>query len=56
MFNLKSAKGQSVVEYGLLIAAIAVVAIVILTPVGPALSDIFINVASYIRQFVPAGA
>lgn len=41
---LKSNKGQGMVEYGLIIALIAIVVLVALTPVGGAVSDIFTQI------------
>ncbi|MCF0109856.1 MAG: Flp family type IVb pilin [Erysipelotrichaceae bacterium] len=43
--------GQGMVEYGLLVALIALVAVVGVTKVGPAISEMFENVASQL----PAG-
>jgi len=41
-------KGQGMVEYGLIIAVIAIVVLVALTPVGTALSTVFTNITTSI--------
>ncbi len=41
----KSEEGQGMVEYGLIIALVAVVAIVGLTLLGPKIRDMFTNIA-----------
>ena len=45
---LKGNNGQGMVEYGLIIAMIAIVVIVALTPVGGAVSNIFTQIVSSI--------
>ena len=45
---LKDENGQGMVEYGLIIALIAVVVIAALTILGPKIADMFNNVGSYI--------
>lgn len=39
-------RGQGMVEYGLIIAMIAIVVLVALTPVGSAVSDIFTQIVN----------
>ena len=48
-------EGQGMVEYGLIIAVIAVVVLVALTPVGTAVSGVFTSIVNSIRGVVPAG-
>ncbi len=48
-------EGQGMVEYGLIIAVIAVVVLIALTPVGTAVSDVFTSIVNSIRGVVPAG-
>jgi len=43
---LGNQKGQGMVEYGLILAAIAVIALVALTPLGAAVALKFTNVAA----------
>lgn len=43
---LKNEEGQGMVEYALIVALIAVVAIVGIALVGPKISDAFTNIAS----------
>ena len=45
---LKDENGQGMVEYGLIIALIAVVVIAALTILGPKIADMFNNVSSYV--------
>ena len=45
---LKDENGQGMVEYGLIIALIAVVVIAALTILGPAIADMFNDVNSYL--------
>lgn len=42
---VKSEKGQGMVEYGLIIALIAVVVVVALTPLGTTIRDMFSKIA-----------
>ena len=42
----RDARGQTLVEYGLLIALIAVVVIVALLLLGPSIADLFTNIAN----------
>ncbi len=46
--QLKSEKGASMVEYGLLIALIAVTVMVVLTPLGQAIAGLFNQVVTAI--------
>ena len=43
---VKSEKGQGMVEYGLILALIAVVAVVALTPMGTTLRDMLASVTT----------
>lgn len=43
---LKNNKGQGMVEYGLIIALIAIVVIVALTPAGSAIADVFTQITN----------
>jgi len=52
--NLRQQRGQGMVEYGLIIAVIAIVVLVALTPLGTALADVFTNIVNSIRGVVPA--
>lgn len=45
---LKNKKGQGMVEYGLILAVVALVVLVAITPIGTALSTIFTNLTSAI--------
>jgi len=45
---ISNKKGQGMVEYGLIIAVIAIVVLVALTPVGTALSAVFTNITTAI--------
>ena len=54
--KLAKEEGQGMVEYGLIIAVIAVVVLIALTPVGGAVSDVFNNIVNSIRGVVPAGS
>lgn len=51
--KVKNENGQGMVEYGLIIAVIAVVVLVALTPVGTAVSAVFTNILNSIRGIVP---
>ena len=53
--KLTKKEGQGMVEYGLIIAVIAVVVLVALTPAGTAVSSVFTSVVNTIRGVVPAG-
>ena len=53
--KLVKEEGQGMVEYGLIIAVIAVVVLIALTPVGGAVSDVFNSIVGSIRGVVPAG-
>jgi pilus assembly protein Flp/PilA len=44
----KSEKGATMVEYGLMVALIAVVVLVAVGPLGTAISDMFLNVKNNI--------
>ena len=46
-------EGQGMVEYGLIIAVIAIVVLVALTPVGTAVSAVFTSIVTSIRGVVP---
>ena len=46
----KNEKGQTLVEYGLLLALIAIVVIVALILIGPIISQIFANTANVLNQ------
>ena len=46
--KVSSKSGQGMVEYGLIIAVIAIVVLVALTPVGTALSTVFTNITTSI--------
>ena len=52
--KLSKKEGQGMVEYGLIIAVIAVVVLIALTPVGTAVSDVFTSIVNSIRGTVPA--
>lgn len=51
--KLSKKEGQGMVEYGLIIAVIAVVVLVALTPVGSAIAAVFTNILNSIRGVVP---
>ena len=44
--RIREAKGQGMAEYGLILALVAVVAMVALTPLGTNIAAIFTNVSS----------
>lgn len=48
-------RGQGMVEYGLILAAVALAAIVTMTPVGTAVADIFNSLAQSIGGVTPSG-
>lgn len=50
---LKSEKGQGMVEYGLILALVAVVVIAALTALGGKLSDLFTGVSDTINPHQP---
>jgi len=45
---ISNKKGQGMVEYGLIIAVIAIVVLVALTPVGTAIAAVFTNITTAI--------
>jgi len=47
-------RGQGMVEYGLILAAVALIVLVALTPVGTAVANIFNNLAQSIGGVAPA--
>lgn len=53
---LRNQQGQSLAEYGLIIALIAVVSIVALIFLGPKIADKFFLVGKEIENAKPAGA
>lgn len=46
MNKIKSRKGQTLVEYGLILALVSIVVIAVLTLLGPQLKNIFSTVTS----------
>ena len=46
---LKDKRGQGMVEYGLILALIAVVVVVALTPAGTEVAKIFTNIVATLR-------
>lgn len=53
--KLTDSKGQGMVEYGLIIAVIAIVVLVALTPLGSTLANVFTNIVNSIRGVTPGG-
>lgn len=49
----KDPRGQTLVEYGLLVALIAVVVIAALLVLGPAVADLFTNIANSLDAVPP---
>jgi len=49
-FRREDEEGQTLVEYGLLLALIAIIVIVALLFLGPIISQIFSNVATQLQQ------
>jgi pilus assembly protein Flp/PilA len=49
-FQREDEDGQTLVEYGLLLALIAIIVIVALLFLGPIISNIFSNVATQLQQ------
>jgi pilus assembly protein Flp/PilA len=49
-FQREDEEGQTLVEYGLLLALIAIIVIVALLFLGPIISNIFSNVATQLQQ------
>ena len=49
-FQSEDEEGQTLVEYGLLLALIAIIVIVALLFLGPIISNIFSNVATQLQQ------
>jgi pilus assembly protein Flp/PilA len=49
-FRREDEEGQTLVEYGLLLALIAIIVIVALLFLGPIISNIFSNVATQLQQ------
>jgi len=49
----KQERGQTLVEYGLLIALIAIIVIVALLFLGPVVSEIFFNTANALNDATP---
>jgi pilus assembly protein Flp/PilA len=49
-FRREDEDGQTLVEYGLLLALIAIIVIVALLFLGPIISNIFSNVATQLQQ------
>lgn len=47
--TLKDKRGQGMVEYGLIIALIAVVVVVALTPAGAEIAKVFDNITASIK-------
>ncbi|MGE5329036.1 MAG: Flp family type IVb pilin [Deltaproteobacteria bacterium] len=52
--EIKNKRGQGMVEYGLILAAIALIVIVAMTPVGTSVANIFNNLAQSIGGVTPA--
>lgn len=50
----KDESGQGMIEYGLIIALIAVVVIVALTALGPKIRDMFNGVGDALDEAIPA--
>lgn len=46
----RSERGQTLVEYGLLLALIAIIVIVALIAIGPIISEIFTNTANILNN------
>ncbi|MGE5473737.1 MAG: Flp family type IVb pilin [Ignavibacteriales bacterium] len=51
---IASKRGQGMVEYGLILAAVALVVIIAMTPVGTSVANIFNNLAQSIGGVAPA--
>jgi pilus assembly protein Flp/PilA len=49
-FQSEDEEGQTLVEYGLLLALIAIIVIVALIFLGPIISQLFSNVAQYLQR------
>ena len=49
MFVFTDEKGQTLAEYALLLALIAIIVIVALGPLGEAISNIFVNITANIK-------
>ncbi len=54
MMHLRNEKGQGMVEYALIIALVAIVAIAALILLGPQIADIFTNITDRLGD-TPAG-
>lgn len=50
----KGKRGQGMVEYGLILAAVALVVIVAMSPIGISVANIFNNLAQSIGGVAPA--
>ncbi len=50
MVNLKSEKGQGLVEYGLLIVLIGILVLVVLTVLGPIIGNAFTEINSELEN------
>ena len=51
---IRNERGQGMVEYGLILAAVALIVLVALTPVGTSVANIFNNLAQLIGGVAPA--
>ncbi len=54
-FVTQEEKGQTLIEYGLILVLIAIVVIVLLTAVGGSLNAIFLNISQVLGFAEPAG-
>lgn len=51
--EMRNERGQTLVEYGLLLALIAIIVIVALIALGPIISEIFTNIANNLENATP---
>ena len=49
-------KGQGMVEYGLIIALVAIVAAAVLTPMGSTIASVFQNITSTLASVLGSGS